>query len=686
MEANHGMNNYIKLAFVFGITTMATSYADTVAPPTLLTAQKLPQLQQERQHAIISERVVSRFIRSHYRQFDLDENFSSKIFDRYLNLLDYSHNVFLQSDIDKFASEKSKVGQQLETGHLNELYAIFNLAQQRRYERFQYALSRLNMPLDFANNDVIEVDRSKAPWPKNVEELNKLWDAKVKFDWLNLKLSGKNDKEIKPILTKRYNFALKRLAQTQSEDVFQLIMNAFAREIDPHTNYLSPRNTEQFNSEMSLSLEGIGAVLRQDEDYIIINSMVAGGPAAKSKLLKVCDKIIGVGQVGKSMTDVVGWRLDDVVALIKGPKGSKVRLEVISDSKGAKPHTVTLIREHIRLEDRAVKLTIKNVGKQKVGVLDIPGFYVGLTNDVKTQLQKMAKSHVVALVIDLRGNGGGALTEAVSLSGLFIPSGPIVQVRDNNGKIRQDVDDDDVVYYKGPLTVLIDRFSASASEIFAAAMQDYGRALIVGEPSFGKGTVQQYHPLSRVYDHMLRPDWPALGSVQYTIQKFYRINGGSTQRKGVTPDIIMPTGIDPAETGESFEDNALPWDSIAPASYSVIGNISQYVANLIAHYKERIAKNPEFKYIEEDIARYRAMKANKNIISLNYVKREKENKEVDTIKLHRINERFARQGKAPLKTIDDLPKNYELPDPYLDETVRIAVDLADLEVHHQAKQ
>lgn len=521
---------------------------------------------------------------------------------------------------------------------------------------------------------------------KTAEELNKLWDAKVKFDCLNLKLSGKNDSEIKPILTKRYNFALKRLAQTQSEDVFQLIMNAFAREIDPHTNYLSPRNTEQFNSEMSLSLEGIGAVLRQDEDYIIINSMVAGGPAAKSELLKVGDKIIGVGQTGKSMTDVVGWRLDDVVALIKGPKG-KVCLEVISDSKRAKPHSVTLIREHIRLEDRAVKLTIKNVGKKKVGVLDIPGFYVGLTNDVKTQLQKMAKSHVTALVIDLRGDGGGALTEAVSLSGLFIPSDPIVQVRDNNGKIRQDVDDDDVVYYKGPLTVLIDRFSASASEIFAASMQDYGRALIVGESSFGKGTVQQHHPLSRVYDHMLHPYWPALGSLQYTIQKFYRINGDSTQRKGVTPDIVMPTGIDPAETGENFEDNALPWDSIMPASYSVVGNISQYVANLIANYKERIAKNPEFKYIEEDIARYRAMKASKNIISLNYVKREKENREADTIKLSRINERFARQGKkAPLKTIDDLPKSYELPDPYLDETVKIAIDLAGLQAVHQTKK
>ncbi|MGP1955579.1 MAG: carboxy terminal-processing peptidase [Arsenophonus sp. NC-PY1-MAG3] len=680
------MNNSIKLAFVFGITAMTTSFANTVMPTTLLTTQKLPQLQQGRLHAIISDRVVSRFTRSHYRQFNLDENFSSKIFARYLNLLDYSHNVFLQSDIDKFSTEKTKVGQQIKIGHLNELYAIFNLVQQRRYQRFQYALSQLNMPLDFSKNDVIEVDRSKAPWPKTIEEINKLWDAKVKFDWLNLKLSGKNDIEIKPILTKRYNFALKRLMQTQSEDVFKLIINAFAREIDPHTNYLSPRNTEQFNSEMSLSLEGIGAVLRQDEDDIIINSMVADSPAAKSKLLKVGDKIIGVGQTDKSMIDVVGWRLDDVVSLIKGPKGSKICLEVISNSKLAKPHRITLIREHIRLEDRAVKLTIKNVG-----ILDIPGFYVGLTDDVKRELKKIAKNNVTSLVIDLRGNAGGALTEAISLSGLFISSGPIVQVRNNKNKIRQGIDNDDIVYYKGPLTILIDRFSASASEIFAAAMQDYGRALIVGELSFGKGTVQQYHPLSRVYDDIFRPDWPALGSVQYTIQKFYRINGDSTQRKGVTPDIIMPTSIDPIESGENFEDNALPWDNIVPANYSVVGNnINQYIPNIIANYNERIIKNPEFKYIEEDIARYRAIKESKNIISLNYLKREKENKEANTIKLCRINERLAQQGKVPLKTIDDLPKNYELPDPYLDETIRIAVDLADLEgvgrSSHQAKK
>jgi len=408
----------------------------------------------------------------------------------------------------------------------------------------------------------------------------------------------------------------------------------------------------------------------------VINSLVAGGPAAKSKELKVGDKIIGVGQTGKPIVDVVGWRLDDVVALIKGPKGSQVRLEVVSDTKGAKPHIVTIVREQIRLEDRAVKLTIKQQGKDKVAVLDIPGFYVGLTNDVKTQLQNMAKDNVSALIIDLRGNGGGALTEAVSLSGLFIPKGPIVQVRDNNGQVRQDVDDDDVIYYKGPLVVLVDRFSASASEIFAAAMQDYGRALIVGEPTFGKGTVQQHRSLSRVYDQMLKPEWPSLGSVQYTIQKFYRVNGGSTQREGVTPDVVMPTGQDPAETGESFEDNALPWDSIPAANYSKVGDISPDLSAIKTKHLDRISQDREFNYIDEDIARYKVSKESKNLISLNYAERKKEDDEIEATKLKRINERNAKEGKPLLKKLDDLPKDYEAPDPYLDETVKMAVDLS----------
>ena len=669
------MNTLFKVGLIAGLLLAGPTFG----AENITRADQIPQLHEDPQDPTVSERVTSRFTRSHYRQFDLDQNFSAKIFDRYLNMLDYSHNVLLASDVAQFASKKNTVGDELRSGKLDLFYDIYNLAQKRRFERYQYALTVLARPMNFSGNDTIDIDRAKAPWPKDQAELNALWDAKVKYDQLGLKLAGKDDNEIRDVLTKRYNFAIRRLAQSNGEDVFQLVMNAFAREIDPHTSYLSPRNTEQFNTEMSLSLEGIGAVLQMDDDYTVINSMVAGGPAAKSKAITVGDRIVGVGQPGKPMEDVIGWRLDDVVAKIKGPKGSKVRLEVLPAGKGTKTRTVTLTREKIRLEDRAVKLTIKNVGKQKVGVLDIPGFYVGLTDDVKVQLQKLQKQNVDSVVIDLRTNGGGALTEAVSLSGLFIPSGPVVQVRDNNGRVREDSDNDGVVYYKGPLVVLVDRFSASASEIFAAAMQDYGRAVIVGEPTFGKGTVQQYRSLNRIYDQMLRPEWPALGSVSYTIQKFYRINGGSTQRKGVTPDLLMPTGVEAAETGEKFEDNALPWDSIKAATYTKTGDVKPLVAQLTKQHADRIAQDREFQYIMKDIARYNALKDKRNIVSLNLAQREKENHEDDASRLERINARYQAEGKKPLKNLDELPKDYKEPDPYLDETVKIANDLAQLE-------
>ncbi|MFG1172331.1 carboxy terminal-processing peptidase [Erwiniaceae bacterium CAU 1747] len=669
------MNTLFKSTLIAGLLFAGNIYA----ADNITRADQIPQLHQEAQHATVSERVTSRFTRSHYRQFDLDKDFSAKIFDRYLNLLDYSHNMLLASDIAQYADKKTTLGEELKTGKLTVFYDLYNLAQKRRFERYQYALSVLNKPMNFTGNDTIDIDRSKAEWPKTVDELNALWDAKVKYDELSLKLTGKDEKEIREVLTKRYQFAERRLAQSNSEDVFQLAMTAFAHEIDPHTNYLSPRNTEQFNTEMSLSLEGIGAVLQMDDDYTVINSMVAGGPAAKSKAITVGDRIVGVGQPGKPIVDVIGWRLDDVVAQIKGPKGSKVRLEVLPAGKGTKTRIITLTREKIRLEDRAVKMSVHNVGKNKVGVLDIPGFYVGLTDDVKVQLQKLQKQNVDSIVIDLRTNGGGALTEAVSLSGLFIPGGPVVQVRDNIGKIREDSDNDGVTYYKGPLVVLVDRFSASASEIFAAAMQDYGRALIVGEPTFGKGTVQQYRSLNRIYDQMLRPEWPALGSVQYTIQKFYRINGGSTQRKGVTPDLLMPTGVEAVETGEKFEDNALPWDSISAANYTKIGDLKPLEPKLLKDHHDRIAKDAEFQYIIKDIARFNANKDKRNIISLNLAVREKENREDDALRLERINARLKAEGKKPLAKLEDLPKDYKEPDPYLDETVNIANDLAQLE-------
>lgn len=677
------MNTFFRLSALAGLLLLT---GQAVAVEDITRVDQLPVLKEETQHATVSERVTSRFTRSHYRQFDLDQAFSAKIFNRYLNLLDYSHNVLLAGDVEQFSAKKGQIGDELRSGKLDVFYDLYNLAQKRRFERYEYALKVLERPMNFTGNDTFNLDRTKAPWPKDQAELNALWDAKVKFDQLSLKLAGKDDKEIHDTLARRYKFAIRRLAQTNSEDVFSLAMTSFAREIDPHTNYLSPRNTEQFNTEMSLSLEGIGAVLQMDDDYTVINSMVAGGPAAKSKAISVGDRIVGVGQSGKAMVDVIGWRLDDVVALIKGPKGSKVRLEVLPAGKGAKTRIVTLTRERIRLEDRAVKMSVKTVGTEKVGVLDIPGFYVGLTEDVKVQLQKLEKQNVSSVIIDLRSNGGGALTEAVSLSGLFIPSGPVVQVRDNNGKVREDSDNDGVVYYKGPLVVLVDRFSASASEIFAAAMQDYGRALIVGEPTFGKGTVQQYRSLNRIYDQMLRPEWPALGSVQYTIQKFYRINGGSTQRKGVTPDIMMPTGSEETETGEKFEDNALPWDSINAATYVKSGDMKPFEPQLLQLHSQRIAADPEFQYIAKDIARFNALKDKRSIVSLNYAQREKENEEDDATRLARVNDRYKRAGKPLLKKLDDLPKDYKEPDPYLDETVNIAIDLARLEKASPAEQ
>src|SRR5471030_2563701 len=629
------MNKFVRLSVIAGLllsgaSLVNTSYANDSAPVTI---DQLKQLTQEPQDATVSERVTARFTRSHYRQFDLNADFSGKIFDRYLNMLDYGHNVLMASDVAQFASKRNTLGEELKSGQLTTPYALFNLAQQRRFERYNYALQVLARPMNFTGTDTINLDRAKSPWPKDRAELDSLWDAKVKYDELNLKLTGKNDQEIRDVLTKRYRFAMKRLTQSNSEDVFQLVMNAFAHEIDPHTNYLSPRSTEQFNTEMSLSLEGIGAVLQGDDDYTVINSMVAGGPAAKSKAIAVGDRIVGVGQVqaGKPspMVDVIGWRLDDVVALIKGPKGSKVRLQILPAGKNAKNHVITLTREKIRLEDRAVKMTIKNVGSEKVAVMDIPGFYVGLTDDVKVQLQKMAKQNVNSL--------------------------------------------------------LVDRFSASASEIFAAAMQDYGRALIVGEPTFGKGTVQQYRSLNRIYDQMLRPEWPALGSVQYTIQKFYRINGGSTQRKGVTPEILMPTGIEAIETGEKFEDNALPWDSINAATYTKTGDLQPFIPELLKAHQARIAQDPEFQYIQQDIARYKALKDKRDIVSLNYAQRDKEDKEDDATRLTRLNERFKREGKKPLKSLDDLPKDYVAPDPYLDEADNIALDLARLQKAQSAQ-
>ena len=664
------MRNHLIRVSLLTLALAHVGLAQAVEPT--IKSSELPKLVQEEQHAIASRRIAAFFTHSHYKQIQLDDAFSQKVFALYLESLDYSRNLFLQSDVDGFDTYRRSLFSGLEKGDLSAVYYIFNQSIQRRYERLSYALSLLDKPFDFSQPDAYQFDRKDASWPKNTAELDELWRQRVKYDALSLKLAGKNDAEIKSLLTKRYQSAIKRLAQSESEDAFMTFENAFARSIDPHTSYLSPREADRFNSEMNLSLEGIGAVLQADDDFTVVRSLVPGGPADKSKLLKPEDKITGVAQDDGKMQDIIGWRLDEVVDLIKGPKGTKVRLEIQRGEGAARLlQVVELQRDAVRLEDRAAKSSVMVAEGKKIGVINIRSFYNNLHLDVIKELEKLNQQKVDGILIDLRDNGGGALSEATDLTGLFIKSGPVVQVRDSIGRVATEEDTDGKSYYSGPLTILINRYSASASEIFSAALSDYGRALVVGDTSFGKGTVQQNRPLKKIYDFYDKE----LGNVQYTIAKFYRINGGSTQHKGVVPDIRFPALSDSSEIGESVEPNALPWDKIDAADYQPVGQFTKLLPSLQKRHDDRIAQEPEFRYVLEDIAWYQQEKQKKTI-SLNEAERIRERDDLDAKSLQRTNERLVRMGKPKVNKLSDVPAEIEFPDGYLQEAANITADLA----------
>lgn len=627
------------------------------------------------QHSLSTKRVTARLTQSHYRKFNLDDEFAGKIFNRYIDWLDSAHNTFLQSDVDAMRTKyATRLDDELYKGKLDAAFDMYELMSKRRYERYKYALSLLDKEPDLKGHDQIENDREKAAFPVTEADADKLWEQRVKNDVINLYLKDKKWSEIKKTLTKRYNLAIKRLTQTKADDILQTYLNAFAREIDPHTSYLSPRSAKAFQESMNLSLEGIGATLSMEDDVTSIRSLVPGAPAARSKKLVVGDKIVGVGQEKGEIEDVVGWRLDDVVDKIKGKKGTKVRLE-IEPEKGGKTKIVTLVRDKVRLEDSAAKLTIEKVDGKKIAVIKISTFYIGLTNDVRKLLEQMKEKKTDGLIIDLRDNGGGSLTEVVELSGLFIKDGPVVQVRDafNRIKVHEDPEADKSLY-DGKMLVMTNRNSASASEILAAAMQDYNRAIIIGQQTFGKGTVQQSRSLNFVYDL----DQDPLGFIQYTIQKFYRINGGSTQLKGVDADIKFPEVINAEKTGESYEDNALPWDKIPAATYNEVGHARDAVQSLTAKHDTRIAKDPEFIILNEDIA-IRKARDDRKFTSLNLEERREENKADEDKRLKDLNARFVREGKKTLKNIDALPKDYEAPDFFLKEAEHMMVDWLEID-------
>ncbi|WAJ69289.1 carboxy terminal-processing peptidase [Catenovulum adriaticum] len=642
----------------------------------------LPKLNQETQHALASKRIYQLFTREHYKRFQMDDAFSQKVFERYVDQLDYNKQFFLASDIEKMSANQNKFDEAFYRGDLSFVYDMYRVNLERRKKMYSYALSLLDekKPMNFTGEDFYYYDREDATWAKSETELKEYWRERVKYDALNLKLTGKEWPDIVERLNKRYQTAIKRLSQSQSEDVFQAVMNAFARSIEAHTSYLSPRRADRFAMEMNLSLEGIGAVLFAEDDYTVIKSLVAGGPADKSQQIKPEDKIIGVAQGEEEMVDVIGWRLDDVVELIKGPKGTQVRLQVLKgDSADNKSIIVSIIRDKIKLEDRAAtsKVYTPDSGvykDRKVGVIEIPSFYSGITRDVVKELKALEEDKVEGIIIDLRGNGGGSLPESINLTGLFIEKGPVVQVRSVGNRVDIQKDRDARVFYSGPLVVMVDRYSASASEIFSAAIQDYDRGLVVGENTFGKGTVQQHRSLERRFDILDKP----LGHIQYTFAKFYRINGGSTQNRGVRPDIQFPTAIDPAEWGESKEDNALPWDKIPSANYNSVGDITaSQIAKLDKKHQARIKRDVEFSYIFDDIEEYNLNK-DKKFESLNEKERVKERDEAKAERLKRANERLVRMGKEKVESVDDIPDDINEYDIFLNEAANILLDYVAL--------
>lgn len=641
-------------------------------------------------HPEINKMVTRILARYHYKKIDLNDSLSSVVFDNYINSLDYNKNYFLKSDINEFEKHRFEFDENLYLGKLLPAYQIFNRYKVRMGERIKYALKRLEQEFDFTKDEYYKIDRKDEDWVETNEELDELWRKKLKHEALNLKLTGKEWDKIKETLAKRYKNYHRAILQFKSEEVFQLYLNSFADAIDPHSNYLAPITSENFNIRMKLSLEGIGATLRNDNEYTKVVSIVPGGPAFKADNLHADDLITGVGQGRDAeLVDVIGWRIDDVVQLIRGDKGTTVRLSVLRAKNGidSRPDTITIVRDKVKLEEQAAHkklITIREEGTDfKLGVIEIPSFYVDFearrrgesdyrstTRDVKKLIGELKEENVDGIIIDLRNNGGGALDEAVELTGLFIDDGPVVQVKQSSGKIEVEEDPDPSIVYDGPMAVIVNRYSASASEIFSGAIQDYGRGLVLGEQTYGKGTVQNLIGL----DRFVPSAGDKSGQLKLTIAKYYRINGSSTQNLGVIPDIPFPTPVEPEEYGESAQPSALQWDQIETSQYKKYGDFTTLIPKLLEKHRERILKEPEFNYLMEDIKEYKENK-NKIEFSLNEEVRRKERDEREAKRKAREE---ARKQFETIEIIDKkevTKKSLKVEDPVLEESGHVLADL-----------
>ena len=646
-------------------------------------------------HEKIGQLVTEFIQKSHYRHASVDDELSSKVLDRYIESLDNNRMYLLASDVAEFEKYRYRLDDMVRSQPLDPVFEMFEVYRTRVRQRLEFALSMLQSEPDFSVDEDYVFDREKLPWLETTEQLDELWRKRVKNDALSLTLAEKTWEETHEVLEKRYSRFLKRMDQVKSDDVFETFMNAFAHTLDPHSSYLSPRNSEEYRIQMSLSYFGIGASLQIEDDYVMVINIIPGGPAAIDGMLQPKDRITAVAQgEDGELVDVIGWRLDDVVQLIRGEADTVVRLQVMpaGELPGGEERVLSLTRNQVKLEEQAAKSEIISVPRDgriwNIGVIEVPSFYrdyralstgdknyTSTTKDVKRLIGELEEQGIDGLIIDLRDNGGGHLTEATALSGLFIDNGPVVQLRNSNGRISRLDDPDPVprVAYTGPLAVLVNRYSASASEIFAAAMQDYARGVIVGQKTFGKGTVQNLYSLDQ---YVRRPDDEGLGQLTLTIGKYYRVTGESTQHRGVDPDIALPSHIDATVVGESVRESALPWDTIRTTKFRPGAPLDSTISTLSASHMQRAQGDPDFLYLVEGIRDIEEVRAKKTV-SLNIDKRVAEREDGMNRRLERENVRRAALQLEPIATIEEL-ESLDAPDVHLDQAADIVTDLAQL--------
>lgn len=677
---------------VYLVLMLGAAMACHAAPSKPIKVDGSNDLQPDTRQNIACKEVAELISKYNYKKVDLNDSLSAIIFNRYIKKIDENHNYLLASDIADFNKYKTVLDDDLKTGNLNDAFYIFNVFQKRYLDRIKFSIAHINDNFDYTKNETFTYDREDLPWEATQAAMDSLWVKRVKYDLLNLKVANPDMAKNKAILKKRYEDLLSQSNKISNQEVFQTFMDSFTEAVDPHTNYFNPFNAAQFNMEMSRSLEGIGATLATENDYVTIKSIVPGGPADKSHQLSADDRIVGVAQGDNGeFQNIVGWRIDNAIELIRGHKGTVVKLQILPGGMavGSKLKVVRMVREKIVLKDELAKKEIRTYNSNgkivKIGIIDIPAFYVdnalqpsdpnyhSTTHDVKLILDSLKNEHVDGIVLDLREDGGGSLSEAISLTGLFIKQGPAVQVKDTRGQVEVDADEDPSISYSGPLAVLVDRFSASASEIFSGAMQDYGRAVILGTQTYGKGSVQTEIELDKVISPSLTDmvakvtgkgtkvmgNESTFGQLNLTIAKFYRITGNSTQRHGVTPDITFPSVIPLDKYGEDTEPSAMPFDVIAKSDYTKFGDLSMVIPQLKKLHDQRMATSKSYQYLLQDVADFKQHDAERSI-TLNEAQLKKQRDADEQKSFDRENLRRVALGLKPLAKGQTKPKNEDL--------------------------